>query len=134
MLELYSSLLRQNYKAIYIATPKQCDKIIRLIVGISLKDGGTASHHRLVSVIMLSYLYLSMLNAVVTYKYIKVHILTRIKVCSFFVWLGLPKSSHNQAIIHSILWNGGEEDLPKSLSCPLLIFISLFLAYYFQLL
>ena len=85
------------------------------MVGVSLKDGGTASHHRLVSVIMLSYLYLSMLNAVVTYKYIKVHILTRIKVCSFFVWLGFPKSSHTQAIIHSILWNGREEDLPKSL-------------------
>ena len=120
MLELYSSLLRQNYKATYIATPKQCDKIIKPIVNVpscsvSLQDDGTASHHRWVSVIMLSYLYLSMLNAVVTYKYIKVHILTRIKVCSFFVWLGFPKSSHTQAIIHSILWNGREEDLPKSL-------------------
>ena len=102
------------------------------MVGVSLKDGGTASHHRLVSVIMLSYLYLSMLNAVVTYKYIKVHILTRIKVCSFFVWLGFQKSSHIQVIISSVMWDGGEEDLPKSPPCPLLIFISLFLAYYFQ--
>ena len=91
------------------------------MVGVSLKDGGTTSHHRLVSVIMLSYLYLSMLNAVIIYKYIKVQILTRIKVCSFFVWLGFQKSSHNQAIIHSILWNGREEDLPKSLPYPLLI-------------
>ena len=34
MLELYSSLLRQNYKAIYIATPKLCDKIIKPIVNV----------------------------------------------------------------------------------------------------
>ena len=137
MLELYSSLLRQNYKAIYIATPRQCDKIIKPIVNVpscsvSLQDDGTASHHRWVSVIMLSYLYLSMLNAVITYKYIKVQNLTRIKVCSFFVWLGLQKSSHTQGIITSVMWDWGEENLPKSPSCPLLIFISLFLAYYFQ--
>ena len=116
--------MRQNYK-----TYSQCSSH-----GVGLKDCGAASYHRLVSVILLSYLYLACQDAVITYKYIKVHILTRIKICSFFVWLGFQKSSHIQAIISSVMWDGGEEDLPKSLPCPLLIFISLFLAYYFQLL
>ena len=113
MLELYSSLLHQNYKAIYIATPKQCDKIIKPIVNVpscsvSLQDDGTASHYRLVSVIMLSYLYLSMLNAVITYKYIKIHILTYeslLFLCMAWPSKILPQPGHNP--LHIVKWGRG---------------------------
>ena len=63
---------------------------------------------------------------------IKIHLLTRKKVCSFFIWLGFQKPSPDEAGSLLFLHHNGRRNTPISLLTSLLFFKSLFLAYSFQ--
>ena len=63
---------------------------------------------------------------------IKIHLLTRKKVCSFFIWLGFQKLSPHEAGSFPFLHHNGGGNTPISLLTSLLFFKSLFLAYSFQ--
>ena len=68
----------------------------------------------------------------ITSSNIKIHLLTRKKVCSFFIWLGFQKPSPDEAGSFLFLHHNGRRNTPISLLTSLLFFKSLLLAYSFQ--
>ena len=62
----------------------------------------------------------------------KIHILTRKKVCSFFIRPGFQKLSLHEAGSFLFLHHNGGRNTTISPLVSLLFFISLFLAYSFQ--
>ena len=68
----------------------------------------------------------------ITLSNIKRHLLTRKKVCSFFIWLGFQKLSPHEAGSFPFLHHNGRRNPTIIPFASLLFFKSLFLAYSFQ--
>ncbi len=67
----------------------------------------------------------------ITSSNIKIHLLTRKKVCSFFIWLGFQKPSPHEAESFLFLHHNRRRNTTISLLAILLFFKYLFLAYSF---
>ena len=68
----------------------------------------------------------------ITLPNIKIHLLTREKDCSFFIWLGFQKLSLHEAGSLLFLHHNGGRNTTISPLVSLLFFKFLFLAYSFQ--